>query len=89
MNRSAAVILVRAMRYILGMLHVYALGEFIWQISYVNFFLGDNILPDDSGWHLEVGGAQWSLPFCNPAVNFATVGFSAGVITALIAASDN
>ncbi|MCJ1292943.1 hypothetical protein MMC34_004496 [Xylographa carneopallida] len=51
-----------------------------------NFYLGDNIL-DGSGFLIAVFEAQGSLPFGNPNVNFATAGFNAGGIVALITAT--
>ena len=52
-----------------------------------DFYLSDNI--GDSGWTVEIFEASGSLPFGNPNINFATVGFNAGQIVALIAASIN
>ncbi|MCJ1226316.1 hypothetical protein MMC12_002966 [Toensbergia leucococca] len=54
-----------------------------------NFYLSDNILPEDSGWLLEVFEAAGSLPWGNDNINFATVGFNSGAIVALITASND
>ncbi|MCJ1403821.1 hypothetical protein MMC11_007044 [Xylographa trunciseda] len=53
-----------------------------------DFYLGDNIL-GDSGLLLEMHEALGSLPFGNSNINFATVGFNAGQIVALITATSD
>ncbi|MCJ1378611.1 hypothetical protein MMC17_001710 [Xylographa soralifera] len=53
-----------------------------------DFYLGENIL-DGSGLILEVFEALGSLPFGNPSINFATAGFNAGGIVALITATSD
>ncbi len=51
-----------------------------------NFYLGPNIL-EGAGFLVEIFEAQGSLPYGNDNINFATAGFGAGGVVALLTAT--